>query len=91
MIIRIKIETEDALGKKPVSEVVISSVTRGKKPVIDYKVRLLDASGVEVPEADILGHREEMGIYFLIRKALSVLGPQIESINRKKENEESNG
>lgn len=90
MIVRVKIETEDILsGRKPVSEIIISSVGRGKRNVNDYRVQLFDyLDGLQSPEATILGHVEVHGVYSLVRKALSVLGPQIELISYKKENGE---
>jgi hypothetical protein len=89
VIIRVKIDAEDRLGRKPVSEIVISSTTRGKRSTNDYRVQLTVPDGTETPEATILGHVEDHGVYALVRKALSVLGPQIELINHKKENEEN--
>jgi hypothetical protein len=87
VIIRVKIETDDVTtGCKPVSEIVITSVNRGKKPTNDYRVRLFVPEGTVTPEAKILGHVEEHGVYSLVRKALSVLGPQIELIRKEQEN-----
>jgi hypothetical protein len=64
-------------------------MNRGKRATNDYRVQLNVSDGTVTPEAKILGHIEDHGVYALVRKALSVLGPQIELIAHKKENEEN--